>query len=139
MSGWWKCAPLIVLPFGILFSEAWFQTNILRNNYRIHELTLDKRALETEINVLSDGRNRLSRMERIDARASRLGLVKPRPGQTRIVGETVTLALANPSPNEVGIAGESTRLAKLEPFGGKRNLVELDVVSPPMEGLSGTD
>lgn len=138
LSGWWKCAPLLALPFGILFSEAWLQTNILRNNYRIHELTLEQRALEVEIKELSDGRNRLSRIERIDAQAPRLGLVKPLPGQKRIVGETTVLAVANPDLGETNVR-EPTRLAMSAPSNRDLDFLELEIDLPPMDGQSGTD
>lgn len=143
LGGWWKCAPLIVLPFGILFAEAWLQTNILRNHYKIHELTLERRALDTEIKALSDGRNRLSRIERIDAQAPRLGLVKPLPGQRRIVREPATLALASPALDKLSAgapaAGGSARLAMSELPVREPGFLDLKVALPPMDGLSGTD
>ncbi len=138
LSGWWKCAPLLVLPFGMFFSEAWLQTNILRNNYKVYELTLEQRALETEIKALSDGRSRLSRIERIDSQAPQMGLIKPLPGQRRILRETVVLALSNPALEEQD-AGGPTRLAMSNPDPRTSGILDLEVALPPMDGLSGTD
>ena len=143
LSGWWKCAPLLALPFGIFFSEAWLQTTILRNHYKIHELTLEQRALETEIKALSDGRNRLSRIERIDAQATRLGLFKPLPGQMRIVRERATLGPASPALDEISVGAPAaegpTRLAMSELSSHERRFPELEAFLPPMDGLPGTD
>jgi hypothetical protein len=138
LSGWWKCAPLLALPFGMFFTEAWLQTNILRNNYKVHELTLEQRALETSIKELSDGRSHLSRIERIDSQAPRLGLIKPLPGQRRILRETVVLASSNPLLEEQD-AGAPTRLAMSNQSLRKSGILDLEVALPPMDGLSGTE
>jgi hypothetical protein len=138
LSGWWKCAPLIALPFGVLFFEAWLQTNILQNNYRVHELTLERRALETEVKELSDGRNRLSRIERIDAQAPRLGLVKPLPDQRRTVGESAAVALSS-TVQDGGVVEEASRFAMARPSSLESRRLYLEDALPPMDGLAGTD
>jgi hypothetical protein len=94
--------------------------------------------LETEIKELSDGRSHLSRIERIDSQAPRLGLIKPLPGQRRILRETVVLALSNPVLKDQD-AGGPTRLAMSNPAPRTSGILDLEVALPPMDGLSGTD
>ena len=143
LRGCWKCVPLLALPFGILFSEAWLQTNILRNHYKIQELTVEQRALEAEIKELSDGRDRLSRMERIDAQAPRLNLVKPLPGQKIVINGSTAYARADSTLEGYGGSaitdGTPVRLAMLKPPTAQLDFIELDVALPPMDGLPGTD
>lgn len=81
LKGWWRYLPFILVPFGLLFTEVWLQTQILNNEYRKNALRLQIRDAQAELDELSDEIRELARMERVLERAPDLGLVPPDPGQ----------------------------------------------------------
>lgn len=81
LRGWWKGLPLLVMPFSMIFGEAWLRTQILNNDYEVNALNQRIRALEGRLESLRDEQVHLVRMERITEKAPDLGLVEPDPGQ----------------------------------------------------------
>ena len=81
LRGWWKGLPLVVLPFGILFAEAWMRTQILAHNYEAGEMRKSARELESRLEKLQDEESHLMRMSRMEEAAPELELVEPAPGQ----------------------------------------------------------
>lgn len=81
LSGWWKGIPLLVMPFSMIFGEAWLRTQILNNDYEVNALNQRVRGLEGRLETLRDEQVHLVRMERITEKAPDLGLVEPDPGQ----------------------------------------------------------
>ncbi|MEX2016011.1 MAG: hypothetical protein WD873_05185 [Candidatus Hydrogenedentales bacterium] len=81
LRGWWKGLPLLVMPFSLIFGEAWLRTQILNNDYEVNALNQRIRTLEGRLKSLRDEQVHLVRMERITAEAPDLGLVEPDPGQ----------------------------------------------------------
>lgn len=81
LSGWWRYLPFVIVPFTLLFSEVWFQSQILSNEYRKNALRLNIRDAEAQLDVLHDEIRELARMERVLEHAPDLGLVPPAPGQ----------------------------------------------------------
>lgn len=89
LSGWWKGLPLLMLPFSVLFSEAWMRTQILSSHYEANELSEQIRALEARVEALHDDQVNLIRLDRIDEKAPDLGLVEPQPGQIVLLRSSV--------------------------------------------------
>ena len=81
LRGWWKGLPLLVMPFSMIFGEAWLRTQILNNDYEVNALNQRVRSLEARLETLRDEQVHLVRMERITEKAPDLGLVEPDPGQ----------------------------------------------------------
>ncbi len=59
---WWISLPLLLPPFMVLFSEAWFHTQILRNQYEVNTFTQSTRTIQGRIYVLLEDHHRLVRM-----------------------------------------------------------------------------
>lgn len=85
LTGWWKGLPLIMPVFSVLFLEAWLHTQILANQYKANDLTTQTREIEGRIDSLRGETQRLTRMERINAKAPDLGLIEPDPGQIETI------------------------------------------------------
>ncbi len=81
LTGWWKSVPLLLLPFSILFTEAWLHTQILAREYEQNDLREVLRKTDGQIDVLRDASHELNRMERMERAAPDLGLLPPAPGQ----------------------------------------------------------
>ncbi len=148
LQGWWKVLPLILLPFGVLFFEAWVQTHILKDQYEINRLSTEVRALETSLAGLRQEQTYLVRMERMAAKAPDLGLVMPNPGQIEEIAAAdgvrapfmlaradaamlEPLALVEPIDGPHGVA-----LVVIEPLGP---VIEFDAEPAAIEELSDTD
>lgn len=85
LKGWWKAMPFIALPFSVMFSEAWLQTQVLTLQYQANELTQEIRDVEGSVDSLQDKRHNLVRIDRINAKAPDLGLGVPNPGQIEAI------------------------------------------------------
>ena len=85
LKGWWKYLPFVLVPFGVVFSEAWLRTEILEGNFRLGEMTEKKREVQEEIRALRVEESELRRLSRIDSAAPDLGLVAPAPGQVIVI------------------------------------------------------
>lgn len=81
LRGWWKALPLLALPFSVVFTEAWLQTQVLTLQYRANRLKHEIREVEGNLDSLQDRRHDLVRIDRINAKAPDLGLGVPNPGQ----------------------------------------------------------
>lgn len=85
LAGWWRGVPFVIVPFAVLFSEAWFRTGILTNHYRLNELTVEMRDVQARIQELRVEESHLTRLSRIDSAAPDLGLIPPSPGQVVVI------------------------------------------------------
>lgn len=85
LAGWWKGLPFVLVPFTIVFSEAWFRTGILENYFEIGQHTERMRAVQERVQELRVEESSLRRLSRIDSAAPDLGLVPPEPGQVIVI------------------------------------------------------
>lgn len=85
LSGWWKYLPFVLVPFGVVFSEAWLRTEILESHFRIGELTEKNREVQEVMRALRVEESELRRLSRIDLAAPDLGLIAPAPGQVIVI------------------------------------------------------
>ena len=148
LAGWWKVLPLIGLPFGALFFEAWVQTHILKDQYEINQLSGEVRALETSLATLRHEHTYLVRMERMEAKAPDLGLVLPNPGQIEEIASAdavrapFTLAKAAPELTEPPALAEpilAPALPVTEVLKALEPAPESDAEPAAIEELSDTD
>ena len=99
LNGWWSYLPFVLVPCSLLFSEVWFQTRILHNEYKKNALRVSIREAELRKDELDDEIRGLARMERVLELAPDLGLGPPNPGQVI----DIRMAAA-PAQNEEQIA-----------------------------------
>jgi hypothetical protein len=85
LAGWWKGLPFVLVPFAIVFSEAWFRTGILVNYFEIGEITERMRIVQERVQELRAEDSHLRRQSRIDSAAPDIGLVPPEPGQVIVI------------------------------------------------------
>lgn len=141
LSGWWRYLPFVLVPFVLLFSEVWFQTQILNNEYRKNTLRSNIKRAEARVDALHDEIRELERMERVLQHAPNLGLVPPDPGQiieiladgdnpleTRVVAATPLLASPLPKPKPA-----ATVTASPPAHEPAAELEELEVLEPEAE------
>ncbi len=96
LRGWLGWVPFIVAPFMLLFCEAWFHAQTVRNGYKKNEINKMVRSLKVEINELDVKEAHLKRMERIDDKAVLLGLIQAEPNQIIEIGVNEEPVPANP-------------------------------------------
>lgn len=104
---WAKWSPFVLLPFSVLFIEAFLHTQILFNGYEINDLNKEIKVLTRSFEALRAEEANLETMDRIKAKAPELGLVKPEPGQIRVIR-------ARAGPGRVG-SELSYDMASLDP------------------------
>lgn len=85
LRGWWKCLPLLALPFSVMGSEIWFQTQILMNDYAASEVRARVSEIDGRIAELRGKGHHLGRLERMHEKAPDLGLVEPNPNQIEVI------------------------------------------------------
>lgn len=85
LHGWWKYLPFVLLPFAVVFSEAWLRTGILESHFKLGELTERQRQVQEKMRALRVEESELRRLSRINSAAPDLGLVAPAPGQVVII------------------------------------------------------
>ncbi len=108
LKGWWAYLPFVLVPFALLFSEVWYQTQILNNEYKQNALRSSIRQSELSLELLDDEIRELARMERVLERAPDLGLGLPNPGQVIEIGKQEHRAAAQgPEVNIVPVLAAS--------------------------------
>lgn len=78
-----KWAFLVIVPFSVLFAETWFNTETIRMDYQVFEITKECKALAEELDGLKIEQARLENMDRMEVEAPDLGLVAPGPNQIK--------------------------------------------------------
>lgn len=81
LKGGLKFIPFLLMPFAVLFSETWLQTQMLVNGYEQNEISEETGTILERIDELEDRKAKLHRMTRIEQSAPRLGLIEPAPHQ----------------------------------------------------------
>lgn len=84
-ASWLRYLPFLILPFAVLFTEIWFQTKQIENDYRLNTIESAVNALEEEIAAFNTELAELGGVRRMAAEAASLGLVEPRVSQFHIV------------------------------------------------------
>ncbi len=82
-KGRMKWALLVIVPFSVLFTETWFNTEMIRKDYKVYDLTKQCKELAEELDALKIEQARLENMDRMDVEAPDLGLVAPGPNQIK--------------------------------------------------------
>jgi len=85
LTGWVLWLPILAMPFGALFCETWFQTQIIASDYELNELIRAEQAIEGEIGELRTDVASLEAIGRMNAKAPDLGLVEPEHHQIHII------------------------------------------------------
>lgn len=84
-TGWFRYLPFLLLPFSVFFSEVWFQTKQIENDYQLNTIEREVGALEEEIAACNTELAELEGVRRMAAEADSLGLVEPRVSQFHVV------------------------------------------------------
>lgn len=87
VTGWTKWLPVIMLPFAILFFEAWLNTQTIKRDYKMSELNAHIRELKERLDGLNLDIARLQNMNRIEIEAPDMGLVPAEPSQIHVLYE----------------------------------------------------
>lgn len=85
LRGWWKGALLVLPPFAMLFSFAWFETQRLDNEFLASELATEVRTVNERIEGLKREVHQLRNVDRLANKASSFALHEPQPGQRVII------------------------------------------------------
>ncbi|MBN2308676.1 MAG: hypothetical protein JXR94_06870 [Candidatus Hydrogenedentes bacterium] len=97
-----KWLPLLLVIFSVFLFETSLQLRIFEADYAQVELNGRVQEIKVRINLLEQQEDRLARMERIDIKASDLGLVQPEPNQIEYVTTGFDSSLRrHASPNEL--------------------------------------
>jgi hypothetical protein len=103
LRGAFLLAPLALIPFGVLFFEAWLHLAIRHNDILNTRLTQEQQALEERENELEVQEAELRRKVRQERLAKELGLVKRHPSQLEVVPVPGVKPEA-PAPSDLEVA-----------------------------------
>lgn len=78
-------SPVVLMPFAVLFCEAWLHIRLLSRGYEANTLRRETRELAAAINTLRARKANLETASRADAEALALNLVKPELNQIEIL------------------------------------------------------
>lgn len=106
LSGWFRWTVLLAIPFSVLAVDTWLNTERLRKDYEMAELTRDAKTLSEALEGLRADEAGKMTMDRIDLEASDIGLVAPQPGQIQIVRYVATPDEAAPDATEYAMVGD---------------------------------
>lgn len=103
LKGWWRWLPALMVPFTIFFFETWLRTQTIKNGYEANGLDVAINEVRDRVLTLERHEAKLERMERINSKASALGLVEPEPGSIEVIRgepsfEMPSRLVANASP-----------------------------------------
>jgi hypothetical protein len=81
LRGWFKWLFFLAIPFGLLFTETYFHTRRLANDYEINAIREELTRLEASIAVYEAERAKFDNLEFWEARAGEMHFVQPEPDQ----------------------------------------------------------
>jgi hypothetical protein len=85
LRGWFKWVPFLLLPFSLLFTEAYLRIQRTNNDYETNRINDELERINTSIDELKTRKAAYDNLEYLDARAAELKFVKPGPNQVEIV------------------------------------------------------
>lgn len=80
-----KWAPLLILPFSVLFFETWLNVQMRRNDFELYDISKYTSQLQQEIEDLKVQEAQLGSLDRIGVKAPDLGLIEASPAQIETV------------------------------------------------------
>lgn len=98
LRGWFKWVPFLLLPFSLLFTEAYFRIQRINNDYETNRINSELEKINSEIDELKTRKAAYDNLDYLDARAAELKFVKPGPNQVEIVQPAGAPAAAQSDP-----------------------------------------
>ncbi|HDP34562.1 MAG TPA: hypothetical protein ENN29_05575 [Candidatus Hydrogenedentes bacterium] len=85
LTGWIKWALLPMIPFSILFFDAWLNIQVRYKDYELGRLNAVRRELNEELDVVRAKEASLSGVEHLTVMAEQMELASPKPQQFRVI------------------------------------------------------
>lgn len=85
LRGWFKWVPFLLLPFSLLFTEAYFRIQRTNNDYETNRINKDMDRINASIDELKTRKAAYDNLDYLDARAAELHFIKPEPNQVEIL------------------------------------------------------
>lgn len=85
LNGWIKWAILPMIPFSVLFFDAWLNIQIRYKDYELSQLSAERRALDGDLDLIRAQEARQSGVEQLTRMAEQLQLAPPDTQQFRSV------------------------------------------------------
>ena len=82
---WTKWLLVILIPFSALCFDTWLNTQMLKRDYELSEISRRERELHQILDGVSDEKATLETMAHSEITAPDVGLINPQPGQIQIV------------------------------------------------------
>lgn len=85
LYGWIKWFPVVIIPFGVLFADAWLTVKIRTNDYEYGRLSQEYQQTADQLRVVRTSLAELQRVPLLVSKAEELGFVIPNPRQVETI------------------------------------------------------